>query len=65
MDRRYKDMCKYANNEIVKVSTVSQVNTIKRVLASKTENARFSVPKADFEGKLWVKNDPGNSIIKK
>ena len=65
MKRGYKDMCKYANNNVVKVSTVEQVNIIRRVLESKSKTPNVSVPKTDFNKNLWVKNGTDNSIIKK
>ncbi len=58
-------MCKYANTNVVRVSTAAHVSTIKKVLATKTETPQISVPKAEFDRKLWVKNDSINPVIKK
>lgn len=58
-------MCKYANNSIVEVATIEQLNTIKKVLENKKEVQKRPVPSAEFDIKLWMKDETKNSIIKK
>ena len=58
-------MCKYANTSVVRVSTAAHISTIKKVLATKTETYQISVPKAEFDRKLWINNGSNNPVVKK
>ncbi len=65
MNGRYKDVCKYANTNVVKVSTTAHVNAIKKVLSAKKDTVSISVPKTDFDKKLWAVNESSHTITKK
>ncbi len=65
MNRRYRDMCKYANTSVVRVSSAAHVSTIKKVLSTKTDAPKISVPRTEFDRKLWVSNGSGNPVVKK
>ena len=65
MNRRYRDMCKYANTSVVRVSTTAHVSTIKKVLATKIATPQISVPKTEFDKKLWVRDGSDNPVAKK
>ena len=58
-------MCKYANTSVVKVSTIAHVNVIKKVLATKITTPKISVPKTEFDRKLWVCDESVNPVVKK
>lgn len=59
-------MCKYARNDIFRVSTPRQKQIIKEVLSKKTSSARVEVSKPKFNASLWTKDTKdGNTIIKR
>ena len=48
-------MCKYANTKVIVVSTVEQINIIKKVLENKSETPKVFVPNTEFKKNLWDK----------
>lgn len=61
-----KEMCKYARNDIFRVSTPQQNQIIKEVLSKNTPSVRIEVSKPKFNASLWAKDtNDGNTITKR
>jgi len=65
MKGRVDKMCKYARNDMFKVSTPQQMKIIMEVLKSETSNVRVDVDKPKFNAALWNKNTNDTNTISK
>ena len=59
-------MCKYARNDMFKVSTPQQMKIISEVLKSESSDVRVAVSKPKFDAALWTRNtNDTNTGLKK
>lgn len=57
MKRRKKRMCKYANMDVVKVTTKEQLQIIKTVLSCNSTEKKADTQQPNFDSKLWPSED--------